>query len=79
MEEPKLLKRTNDMEHSLHAITNSIGLQIWGMNEKMQDEGDNRYNRIDERIADMEKKFSMVDEIGQTKTLQRRTRRPEPW
>ena len=36
--------------------------------EKMREEGDDRYNRIDERIANMEKKFSTIEEASKTKT-----------
>ena len=53
------------MDHFLHSITNSVGFQIQGMNstiEKTKDEGEDRYKRIDERIASMEKKFSMIEE-----------------
>ena len=43
----------------------SVGTQLRGMNstfEKMKEEGEDRYKQIDERIANMEKKFSMSDE-----------------
>ena len=46
-------------------------LQIRGMNsaiEKIKEEGDDRYNRIDERIAKMEKKFSTIEDAGETDT-----------
>ena len=33
----------------------------------MKEEGDDRYNRIDEIIANMEKKFSMIDETSKIK------------
>ena len=48
-------------------ITNSVGTQIQGMNssivklhetnEKMKEEGENKFNKIDERFKDMEKKI----------------------
>ena len=45
-------KRTDEQtENFLHTITNSVGLQVRGMNsttERMKEEGDDRYNRIDE-------------------------------
>ena len=34
----------------------------------MKEEGDDRYNRIDERTANMEKKFSTIEEAGKTET-----------
>ena len=64
-------KRTDEkMDYFLRTITSSVGLQIRGMNstiEKMKDEGDDRYNRIDERIANMERKFSMTEETSKKK------------
>ena len=46
-------KRTDEkMENFLHTVTNSVGLQVRGMNstiEKMKEEGDDKYNRIDEQ------------------------------
>ena len=53
------------MDNVLQTITNSVGTQLRGMNstiEKMKEEGEDRYQQIDERIANMEKKFSMLDE-----------------
>ena len=63
-------KRTDEkMDKFLQSITNFVGLQIQGMNstiEKMKEEGDDRYNRIDERIANMEKKFSTIENAVKT-------------
>ena len=52
------------------SITNSVGTQIREMNstiEKLKEEGDDRYKQIDERIAHMEKLFSMTDETSEIK------------
>ena len=46
------------MESFMRAITNSVGLQVQGINstiEKMKEEGDDRYRQFNERIAVMEK------------------------
>ena len=64
-------KRTDEqMDKILQSITNSVGTQFREMNstsEKMKEEGDDTYKQIDERIADMEKKFSMIDETSEIK------------
>ena len=56
-------KKTDEkMVNGLLAVTNSVGTQIRGMNstiENLKEEGVDRYKHIDERIADMEKKFFM--------------------
>ena len=60
--------RTDEkMDKFLQSITNSVGLQILGTNstiDKLREEGGDRHNQIDERIANMEKKFSMIDETS---------------
>ena len=48
-------------------ITNTVGTQIQGMNssivklhetnEKMKEEGENKFNKIDERLMDMERRY----------------------
>ena len=51
------------------STTKSVGTQLREMNstiEKMKEEGGDRYRKIDERIADMEK-FSMIDETSEIK------------
>ena len=56
--------------HNFKSITNSVGTQLREMNstiEKMKQEGDDRYKQIDERIANMENKFSMIDETSEIK------------
>ena len=72
-EQMESYSKTTDekMDNFLQPITSSVGLQVRGTNstiEKMKDEGDDRYNRIDERIGNMEKKFSMIEEASTTKT-----------
>ena len=55
------------MDKFLQSITTSFGVQLREMNttiEKMKDDGD-RYNQVDERVANMEKKFSMIDETSE--------------
>ena len=54
----------------MRAITSSVGLQVQETNstiETMKEEGDDRYKQIDERIANVEKKFSMRDEKSEIK------------
>ena len=48
----------------MRAITNSVGLQVQGINSTIEkkEEGDDRYKQIDERIAIMEKTFSVMNE-----------------
>ena len=55
-------KRSDEkMENFMHSFMSSVGLHIRGTNsttEKVKDEGDDRYNEIDERITTMERKLS---------------------
>ena len=61
-----LKKRPDDLLERFMIITNTVGTQIQGMNssivklhetnEKMKEEGENKFNKIDERFKDMEKK-----------------------
>ena len=64
-------KRTDEkMDSFPQTITNSVGTQLGGVNstmEKMKEEGEERYKQINERIANMEKKFSMIDEANEIK------------
>ena len=58
-------KKADDLLERFMLITNSVGTQIQGMNssivklnetnEKMKEEGENKFNKIDERFKDMEK------------------------
>ena len=55
-------KQMKKMANCLLADTNSVGTQLRGMNstiENLKEEGVDKYKHIDERIADMEKKFFM--------------------
>ena len=62
----KYSKKTDEkMDNFLQRINESDGTQLNGMNTtiaKMKDEGDDRYKQINERIANMEKKISDIDE-----------------
>ena len=59
-------KKADDLLERFTIITNTVGTQIQGMNssivklhetnEKMKEEGENKFNKIDERLMDMEKK-----------------------
>ena len=55
-------------------VLSSVSLQIQGMNttiEKMKDDGDDRYNKMNERITTMEKMMSVIEgsdkKVGETK------------
>ena len=60
-------KKADDLLERFMIITNTVGTQIQGMNssivklhetnEKMKEEGENKFNKIDERFMDMEKKI----------------------
>ena len=53
------------MDKFLQTITDSVGTQLQGMSttiSKMKQEGEDRYKQINERIANMEKKISAMDE-----------------
>ena len=47
----------------------------------MKEEGDEKYNRNDERIANVEKTFSMIEETSKIKAgeFNKSSRRPESW
>ena len=54
----------------MRAITNSVGLQVQGVNsttEKMKEKCDDRSKHIDGRIDNMEEKISMRDETSEIK------------
>ena len=59
-------KKTDEkMDKFLQTISESVGSQLQGMNTtivKMKEEGDDRCKQINERIANMEKKISDIDE-----------------
>ena len=59
------LKKTDEkMDKYLQTIKDSVGTQLHGRNTttaKMKD-GDDRYKQINERIANMEKRISVIDE-----------------
>ena len=64
-------KKADDLLERFMIITNTVGTQIQGMNssivklhdtnEKMKEEGENKFNKIDERFMDMEKKILDLD------------------
>ena len=64
-------KKADDLLEKFMIITNTVGTQIQGMNssivklhetnEKMKEEGENKFNKIDERFMDMEKKILDLD------------------
>ena len=58
-------KKDEKMDQFLQTIKDSVGTQLHGMNTiiaKLKEECDDRYKQINERIADMEKKISVIDE-----------------
>ena len=58
-------KADEKMDNFLQTINDSVGPQLHGMNTtiaKMKEEDDDRYKQINERIANMEKKISDIDE-----------------
>ena len=64
-------KKADDLLERFMTITNTVGAQIQGMNssivklhetnEKMKEEGENKFNKIDERLMDMKKKILDLD------------------
>ena len=60
-------KKADDLLEKFMIITNTVGTQIQGMNssivkrqetnEKMKEDGENKFNKINERFMDMEKKI----------------------
>ena len=64
-------KKADDLMERFMFMTNSVGTQIQGMNssivklhetnEKMKEEGENKFNKIDERFKDMEKRMMDLD------------------
>ena len=64
-------KKADDLMERFMFMTNSVGTQIQGMNssivklhetnEQMKEEGENKFNKIDERFKDMEKKMMDLD------------------
>ena len=62
------MKNDENMEKFLEKITDSVGAQLHGMNStivKMEEEGDDIYEEISERITNTEKK---ILDMGQKKT-----------
>ena len=69
-------KKADDLLERSMIITNTVGTQIQGMNssivklhethEKMKEEGENKFNKIDERLMDMEKKILDLDKNMKT-------------
>ena len=58
------------MEKFLQSNKNSFGIQLREMIstiEKMREESDDRYNQVDGSVANVEKKFSMIDETSKIK------------
>ena len=54
-----------NMDNFLQKITDSVGTHLHGMNStiaQMKEEDDDRYKQINERIANMERKISDIDE-----------------
>ena len=66
MKNGELLDETDEkMEKCLQKIGDTVGSKLQGMNTtivKMKEEGDDRYKQISERIANMEKRISDIDE-----------------
>ena len=64
-------KKADDLMERFMFMTNSVGTQIQGMNssivklhetnEKMKEDGENKFNKIDERFKDMEKRMMDLD------------------
>ena len=64
-------KKADDLMERFMFMTNSVGTQIQGMNssivklhetnEKMKEDGENKFNKIDERFKDMEKRMLDLD------------------
>ena len=64
-------KKADDLMERFMIMTNSVGTQIQCMNssivklhetnEKMKEDGDNKFNKIDERFKDMEKRMMDLD------------------
>ena len=58
------------MDKFLQTFTASVGTQLQGMNTtiaKMKGGGEDRYKQINERIANMEKKISVMDEKNENR------------
>ena len=65
-------RKADEMLEKFMLVTNTVGSQIQGMkssivsmqemNEKMKEEGENKFNQFDERITNMERKILDMDE-----------------
>ena len=65
-------RKADQLLEKFMLITNTVGTQIQGINsssivklqetnEKMKEEGENKFNQFDERIMDMERKILDMD------------------
>ena len=69
-------KKADDLLERFMITTDTVGTQIQGMNssivklhetnEKMKEEGENKFNKIDERLMDMERKKLDMDKNMKT-------------
>ena len=64
----KIGRKDGTLGAFIHELSRLSNTRMNSTFEKMKDEGDDRNNKIDEIIATMEKKFSMIEEPGKTKT-----------
>ena len=65
-------RKADEMLEKFVLVTNTVGSQIQGMkssivsmqemNEKMKEEGENKFNQFDERITNMERKILDMNE-----------------
>ena len=66
-------RKADDLLQKFMLITNTVGPQIQGMNssivklqetnEKMKEEGENKFNQFEGRIIDMEREILEMDKI----------------
>ena len=56
----KFMKSTNTVGNQIHGMNSSI-VKLQETNEKMKEDGENKFNKIDERFMYMEKKILDLD------------------
>ena len=61
----KFMKITNTVGNQIHGMNSSI-VKLQETNEKMKEDGENKFNKINERFMDMEKKILYLDKNMKT-------------
>ena len=61
----KFMKITNTVGNQIHGMNSSI-VKLQETNEKMKEDGENKFNKINERFMDMEKKILDLDKNMKT-------------